>query len=435
MTADVARTRTPLGPRYRRLWAASALSNLADGVVKVALPLVAIGLTRSPALIAGLTFALTLPWLLFALTAGALADRQDRRRLMLGANAVRAGLLAAMAIGMLLGADSIWALYVLAFCLGTAETVFDTSAQSILPQVVTRPQLSRANARLYAAELTANQFLVPPLGGFLVAAGAAVAFGLPSALWVLAIAALALVEGPFRLARGTPTTVRADIGEGLRFLWHHRLLRRFAMMTGLFNFATSAVWAVLVLHLVGPQSAVGLSEPGYGVLLTAVAVGSLLGSFIAERAEQRLGRARSLLLAYLTGALLVAVPGLTTDPLVIGMVFALGGTGMVIANVIVVSLRQQLTPDRLLGRVNSGYRLVAWGTMPLGAAAGGLLGQVAGLRAVFLVMGVLTACVVTGLIGISDQDLQDAPPTADPMIDDPSPATPATPPPAAPPRR
>jgi MFS family permease len=143
----------------------------ADGVFKVGLPLVAIRFTREPGLIAGLTFAITLPWLLFSLQAGAMADRLDRRRAMMGANLARAALLVGLAVLTGLDLISIWMFYVFAFGIGIAETVYDTSSQSIIPQIVSKDQLSRANGRLYAAELTANQFLGPPLGGFLIAAG------------------------------------------------------------------------------------------------------------------------------------------------------------------------------------------------------------------------------------------------------------------------
>ncbi len=167
-----------LGRNFWQLAISSGLSNLADGVFKVALPLVAIGFTRSPTLIAGLTFAVTLPWLLFALPAGALADRLDRRRAMIGANIARAGLLAVLCVGI----ENIWLLYAVAICVGVAETIYDTSAQSILPQVVARDLLPRANGRLFAVELTANEFVGPALAGVVVALGATVAFGTPTGL-------------------------------------------------------------------------------------------------------------------------------------------------------------------------------------------------------------------------------------------------------------
>lgn len=392
----------PLGPRYRRLWLSSGLSNLADGVLKVALPLVAVHYTRSPTLIAGLAFALTLPWLLFALPAGAFADRWDRRVAMLGANGVRVGLIAALALAVWLDVGALWALFVVAFGVGAAETVYDTSAQSFLPKIVAREQLSTANGRLYAAELTANQFIGPPLGGVLVVLGAGVSFLTPAALWLLAIGALLLIRGSFRIERTERTTLRADIAEGLRFLWANRVLRTLAVMTGVSNLAINATFAVLVLYLVGPTSAGGLTDPGYGLLLTATAVGGLLGSVIADRVERRLGRSRSLALTVVGGAAMAGVPALTSNPLVIGAVFFIGGLTIVLWNVITVSLRQRISPDRLLGRVNSGYRLVAWGSMPLGAVLAGVLANLLGLRAVFAVMGVGTLALLALMPVLTD---------------------------------
>jgi len=377
------RSVTSLGTAYWRLWSSSSLSNLADGIVKIALGLVAIQFTRSPALIAGLAFVSSLPWLLFALHAGVLADRVDRRRAMLTANVFRAALLGALAVSIALGFGSIWLLYVVALGLGIAETIHDTAAQAILPQIVGRDRLTRANSRLYAAELTANEFAGPPLGGFLVAAGAFAAFAAPSALWIVAVISLFFVPGSFRAGRTRTTSVREDLVEGLRFLWENRILRILAIMVGGFNFATSAVITIFVLYAVGPSSAMGLTEQTYGFLLSTIALGSFAASFAAERIELALGRTRALVLSLFTGAALAGIPAVTTDPYVIGAVFFLGGAGIVVWNVIVVSLRQRIIPDHLLGRATSGHRLVAWGTRPLGAMAAGLLAEVVGLRPVF----------------------------------------------------
>ncbi|MDP9983947.1 MFS family permease [Pseudarthrobacter oxydans] len=386
--------RAPLGASYWKLWTSSGLSNLADGVFKIALPLLAVQLTQSPTLVAGLTVAATLPWLLFALTAGALADRLDRRKLMLWANLSRAALPAVLAAVILLDLGSIWALYVVALMVGVAETLYDTSAQSILPQVVHRDQLSRANGRLYAVELTANQFIGPPLGGLLVAVGVVAGLAVPAALWLGAVGGLLLVPGAFRIEREQKTTLRFDIGEGLRFLWNQKILRTLAVMTGVFNFASSAAFAVLVLFAVGPASEMNLSEAGFGLLLTASALGAFVGSFISEWAEAKLGRSKSLALTILGSALLVGAPAVTDNPYILGALLFVGGMLIMLWNIITVSLRQRIAPARLLGRVNSAYRLLAWGTMPLGAAAGGLLAQWLGLQAMFGIMGVLTLALL-----------------------------------------
>lgn len=397
--AGVRATRTGrgLGPDYWRLWMADGLSNLADGIIKVAIPLVALAYTRSPTLIAGLTFAFTLPWLLFALPAGVLVDRVDRRTALLAANAVRAGVLAVLLLVVLSHAGSIWVLYVGVFCVGIAETVYGTAAQSMVPRLVPPNRLSRANSHLFAVELTANEFVGPPLAGLLAAVGAAAAFATPLGLWALTLGALLLLRGSFRAERTNRATLRADLAEGLRFVWKDRLLRVLAAMTGAYNFATNATLAVLVLYATGPTSAMGLSQQAYGLLLATIAAGSVIGSFITEPVTRRLGRVRSLALAVPGGALLVGIPAVTTNPYVVGAGFFLGGVANIVWNVIVVSLRQQLAGDRLIGRVNSAYRLVAWGMMPLGAAAGGVLAQVVGLRAVFVVMAVIMLVMTVGM--------------------------------------
>ncbi len=407
MTPDTPHVRTtggsPLGASYWKLWTSSGLSNLADGVFKIALPLMAIQLTQSPTLIAGLTVAATLPWLLFALTAGALADRVDRRKLMLWANVSRAVLPALLIVVILLDLGSIWALYVVALMVGVAETLYDTTAQSILPQIVDKGQLSRANGRLYAVELTANQFIGPPLGGLLIGIGVVAGFAVPAALWLAAAGGLVLLPGSFRVEREQKTTLRFDIREGLRFLWNQRILRTLAVMTGVLNFASSAAFAVLVLFAVGPSSDMGLSEVGFGILLTMSAVGALIGSFISEFVEAKLGRARSLALTIFGCALFVGAPALTTNPYVLGPILLVGGILIVLWNVITVSLRQRIAPNRLLGRVNSAYRLLSWGTMPVGAAAGGLLAQWLGLQAMFGIMGALTLALVVMMPILTDE--------------------------------
>ncbi|MFD1148995.1 MFS transporter [Saccharothrix hoggarensis] len=398
----------PLGPAFWRLWTSTGLSNLADGVFKVVLPLVAIQITREPTLIAGLVFALTLPWLVFALPAGALADRFDRRRTMLGANVVRTALLAVLAGAVATDLVTIWLLYAVALVAGVTETLYDTSAQSLVPQLVDREQLPRANARLVTVELTANEFSGPPIAGLLIAAGALAAFATPAALWLLAVLALWSLKGTFRVERHQRTTLRADIAEGLRFLLGHRLLRTLASMVGVINLASGASGAVLVLYAVGPESAMKLTPQLFGLLLTAPAAGSLVGSLAAERVIAKLGRGGSIALGFSITTLLVVTPAVTASPLLVAAGFVVAGAGVAVLNVVVVSLRQVVTPNRLLGRVNSAYRLVAWGSLPMGAAIGGVLGQVFGLRAVFVVMGAVALTALVGLAGATNRKVEEA---------------------------
>jgi MFS family permease len=369
---------------YQRLVVSSGLSNLADGIFQVALPIVTLGVTRDPGAFAAVTLALRLPWLLFALPAGAYADRLDRRRTMLLISLGRAVVIGGLAAIVVSGGETLWLLCAAAFVLGMGETLFDTSAQSIIPSVVPADDLSRANARLYAVELTANQFIGPPIGGLIAGIAAAAALGGSAGAYVLAAVVLALISGSFRPERTGPATrLRHDIAEGARYLNRHRLLRTLAILVGISNLTWTATLAILALYAIEPGP-MGLPEAGYGALLAVGAAGALVGTFIVPSMERLLGRSRALLVSYVGFSALEGLPGLTASvPAVAASFFVAGAIGIA-WNVITVSLRQRIVPDRLLGRVNAGYRLLAWGTMPLGAALGGLLGDLFGLRAVFL---------------------------------------------------
>jgi MFS family permease len=272
--------RLSLGPNYRKLWASSAAANLADGIFLVALPLIAVSLTTSPALVAGVTLAGRLPWLVFVLIAGALADRLDRRITMRNVQLMRVVVLAALALLAIAGQLSLPILYVAAFILGVGETLFDTAAQSLMPSLVPRDLLNIANGRLYAVEWVMNQFIGPPLGGALVAISVPLALTGSVVAYGLAAVGLALIVGRFRAESvGPRPSMLAEIREGLAYLLGNRVLRTLAFMVGISNLASSAVFAVLVLYVVAPGP-MGLDELGFGVLLTGFAVGAILGTFL-----------------------------------------------------------------------------------------------------------------------------------------------------------
>jgi MFS family permease len=401
--------RPPGDRRFARLMVSSGASNLADGVAKIALPLVALTYTRSPALVAGLELARTLPWLFGALPVGALVDRLDRRRTMIVANVVRAGLVATLSAWIIAGNGAIWQLYVVAVVSGLVEVFYDTAAQSLVPSVVPRRNLDRANGRLFAVELGAQEFVGPPLAGVLVAAAAGVAFGAAAGLWALAIVALVSLRGNFRASSGPRTTsIRADVREGLAFLLQRPLLRTMAVMVGMGNLASSAVFAVLVVHAVGPGSALGLTEPQFGFLFSTLAAGALLGGIAAEHVQRWIGRSTTLTIAVVASAAYILTLAATTNIAAIAALAFVSGAATMMWNVTTVSFRQRVTPDHLLGRLNSAYRLVAWGTRPLGAAIGGVLGQALGTRAVFVAMGALSLAVLVPNRAITESALESA---------------------------
>lgn len=395
-----------LGRNFHRALAASGFANLADGVFQVALPLLAVTLTRSPLLIAGVTVAARIPWLLMSLVAGALADRLDRRQTMIRVNLVRTVLLGGLAAAVAADMATLAMLYAVALLLGIAETLFDTSAQSLLPAIVPRDQLTRANSRLYAVELVANVFIGPPLGGLLAAVALAAAFGLPAAAYLVGAGCLALIAGSFRPAhQGPPTRLRDEIAEGVRFLWGHPVLRPLAFMLGVGNMAYAAYGAVFVLFAVAPGP-MRLSEAGFGTLTAAIGLGALAGTWLAAPAERRLGRVRTLAISLVLSAVSLVAPATTANPLLVGASMAAGGVAVVLWNVVTVSLRQRITPDRLLGRLNAGYRLVGWGSMPLGALLGGVAAEVLGLRAAFALAAAAELALLVGFRFVTEEGIR-----------------------------
>ena len=395
-----------LGASFSRLLTASALSNLADGVFQVALPLLAVTLTRSPGLVAGVVLAQRLPWLFMALPAGALADRLDRLRTMVRVDLLRVAVMGGVALAVALDVASMPLLYVAALVLGVGETLFDTAAQSILPSVVDRDQLSAANGRLQGVELTTNAFIGPSLGGLLAALALASAFAFAAGAYLVAALCLLGIAGSFRPERtGPPRNMRQDIAEGVRFVWRNPVLRTLGLMLGLTNLAFTAHWSVFVLFATGPMD---LSDAGYGLVLSSSALGGVAGSAAGPWLERRFGRARCLFGAIVLFGTTLGVPALTTDIAANVAAFVVASFGSVVWNVITVSLRQRITPDRLLGRMNSAYRLLGWGTMPIGAALGGAIAEVWGLRPTFAVAALLHLPLLLGFLVVSDERIEAA---------------------------
>lgn len=397
-----------LGRSFNRLLTASALSNLADGVFQVALPLLAVTLTRSPGLVAGVALAQRLPWLFMALPAGALADRLDRRRTMVRVDLLRVAVMGGIAVSVALDVASMQVLYVAALALGVGETLFDTAAQSIVPSLIPREQLSRANGNLQAVELTMNAFVGPPLGGLLAAAAMTAAFGFSSAAYLLAALALVSISGSFRPERADPPTkMRAEIAEGLRFVWGNPVLRTLGLVLGVMNMASMAHFSVFVLYAVEPGP-MGLSTTGYGILFGVTTVGGLVGSWLAPRVEQRFRRSRVLLSTLVVMGIVLAVPAFTTSVVLNAIAFICAAGAGVTWNVITVSLRQRMTPDRLMGRMNSAYRLLGWGMMPVGSALGGLIAEVWGLRPVFVIAALLHVPLLFGFLVVTEARIEAA---------------------------
>ena len=379
-----------LGANYRKLFAATVISNIGDGMGAVAYPWLASAVTRNPILIALVAAVQRLPWLLFSLPAGVITDRVDRRRAMVAMDTIRGVVTVAVAFvvlgaqGTLPGPDALDAvvgtntgLYGLILCatllLGMAEVLRDNANQTILPSIVEGDRLERANGRIWSAELVANTFIGPPLGSLLLIAAFAIPFFVDASTFVVAAALIATLTGTYTAARKPetePTSFREELSEGVRWLMRHPLLRPMAIILGLMNGAVMIQGATFVLFA---QEVLGVGPFLFTVLGFGAAVGGIAGGYVGPWVAARLGSGT---------VLAIALIGLALTPFLIGVfaywpaVLVLFGIEAMLGtlwNVITVSLRQSIIPDHLLGRVNSVYRFFAWGMIPIGAALGGVL--------------------------------------------------------------
>jgi MFS family permease len=382
-----------LGPEYRKLWAATAISTLGDGMYLAALPLLAAQLTRDPLAVSAVTFASWLPWLLVALLSGALVDRWDRRRVLWTVDLGRCALIGALAAVVLAGWASIWLLATAGFLLGVGQTLFDSAVLAIIPALVSRDRgrLERANGRLGAVMTAGQQLVGPPAGGVGFKVAAWLPFGADAVSFVASAALVATLRGRFAAGQptaGSPANLRAEIAEGLRFLLAHRVLRTLAGMVGAFALVYMAGVAILVLFA---QQELGLGSVGFGLLLAALAVGGLPGNLLAAAVGQRLRAGTLLIGGVLVEAVAWLAVGLAPTAWVAAAALAVVGLVGSIWDVAQLSLRQVLIPDRLMGRVISAFRLVGFGPAPVGALLGGVLGRTLGLRAPFVFGAVVLA--------------------------------------------
>ena len=377
-----------LGGNYRKLFGASVVSNVGDGVGQLAYPWLASAVTRNPVLIALVAVAQRLPWLVFSLPAGVITDRHDRRRIMYTANAFRFVLTIGVALAVLwrsgelpgpaeldlvVRTETVLYLCVIAatLLLGVAEVLYDNSAQSFLPSIVAKDDLERANGRLWSGEAVANNFAGPPLGSLLLAAGFALPFLVDAGSFAVSAALVFSIKAAPRPARqAAPRPWRVEAGEGFSWLWRHDLLRTLAIVLGLLNLLGNASNAVLVLFA---QEVLDTTAIEFAILGTATALGAVLGGWTASWVSSRIGHGRSLWVTMLTGSVTSAVIGAVSSWPIVWLMFVCFAFTVVLWNVITVSLRQTIIPDELLGRVNSVYRFFGWGMIPIGALLGGVI--------------------------------------------------------------
>jgi MFS family permease len=383
-----------LGPAYWRLWCANAVSYVGDGAMVSALPLFALTATKDPRLISLVSAAIYVPWLLVSLPAGAIVDRHDRVTLMWRSQAVQCAVMCTLLALVVTHLAGIAVLVVGGLLLGAAEVVFSNAAQSVLPALVPADTLERANGTQQIALTAGETFVGPPVGSVLFGVAAALPFGLDALSFAGSAALLASLPrtgSPRGTASGNGTvSMRAQIAEGLRWLARHRTLRVVAVLLGVVNFASQMGQATMVLLA---TQVLHSGTAGFGLLWTVSAVGSVIGGVVNPAITRRIGLLPSLMISMAAFAAVYVGLGLSPDFAVAVALMAFSGFAVTMWNIVTVSLRQRVVPAELLGRVNSAYRMIGWGPIPLGAVAGGLVAHELGLRAPYVLGGI--GCAIT----------------------------------------
>ncbi len=383
--------RQRLDGRFAKLWAASTTSALGSGLATIAAPLLVASRTSDPLIVSAGFGVSWLPWLLFSLPGGVLVDRIDRRRLMVLIDAVRVVALAILSVAIVTGHASIALLYAVLFVVNTGEVVFRSASQSMIPSIVARPLLERANGWLVGGVTLTQGMLAGPLSGFLFAVAVSIPFVVNAGTYAASAVLIALVAGAYRSAAvpaggdggpAAPSTVRAQIVEGLRWLMRQRLLRTMAVLIGLLNLTLTAAVAVLVLLA---KDRLHLGSVGYGLLLTCMSIGGILGSVVGDRLIRWVTATWTIRIGLLIEAGMHLALAASRSAYFIGFALFAFGVHGALWGIAASSLRQRLTPPEMLGRVSSSTLFISAGGNCVGAVLGGVVAANFGITAPYWV--------------------------------------------------
>lgn len=385
-----------LGATFDRLWAASLSSNVADGLIGTAAPLLAITLTRDPLIIAIYSAMPSLPWLLFAVPIGGLADRVDRGIALAVVNLTRFFLVLISATAVLLDRMTLPLLFLVTFLAGICEVFVDTTTQAVLPMILEQDQFERGNARMSMAESVVQTFVGAPLGGFLFAAAMALPFflGVGGYLVAAGMVMLMVTSGRHRLQANRGVERQhfiEELKEGIRFVWQHRMVRAIVIFTTTVYIFVNVAHATMALFVIDE---IGVPEAWFGAVLTAGGIGYIGGSAIAPRVSERYGRGPVMAWTMVISAGFLVGEALSPNVWVLMAAMAAGSFLIAIWNILLMSSYQVLIPTDMFGRVHGARRTLVWGLGPIGAVLGGWIASVGGLR-VPIVVGGLAVLILT----------------------------------------
>lgn len=369
-----------LGTPFRWLLAASWVSNIGDGIILAAGPLLVASETRNPSLVALAAMLQYLPWPLFGLFAGVVADRVERRRLIATANSCRVAVLLVLAGTIATGAVNIAVILGAIFLLGIGEAFADTATSTLLPMVVAKRDLGVANARMTTGIVTLNQLAGPPIGALIFGLGRSAPFATQTVCIAVSVVLVLRIQLPSYQREQRSSSVRADIVEGVRWLWHHAAVRTLTLTIVTFNVTFGAAWSVLVLYSL---ERLHMGQVGYGLLTSALACGGILGTFCYGWLERHVSLGNIMRGGLVIETLTHLVLALNTSPAVALGVFFVFGAHAFVWGTTSSSVRQRAVPTHVQGRVASVYLIGMTGGIVIGSALGAAIAGRWGVTAPF----------------------------------------------------
>ena len=389
-----------MGKAFNRLWSASLVSNLSDGVLLAAAPLLAITLTDNTILISLLGAMVMLPWLLFAIPIGTLVDRLDRRHILAGTNLLRSAVVGSLAFAIAADVVTIGLLIAAAFIIGTCEVAADTTSQSLIPQIVDKEQFEKANSRLQISETVVQGFIGAPFSGFLYALAIYIPFFFNSLGYVIsAILALSMPIHFLQDIRNQKPAAEKnkfveDMKFGISYLYNHKLLRRIVLTTSLIGVCYSMSTATIVLFMV---KELDLPEPFFGLVLTVQGIGALAGALVAPYVSKKFGRGKVMTFGIFFSSFNLLVQGFSPNIYFFVLFSAFSAFTISQWNILLMSTYQSIIPNEIYGRIHGTRRTLVWGMMPIGSVLGGVLASY-GLRTPLYVGGLIATLIAISSI-------------------------------------
>jgi len=390
-----------MGPAFNRMWAASIISNLSDGILIAAAPLLAISLTDSTVLISAIGAMVMLPWLLFAIPIGVLVDRIDRRFILAGANATRSAVVGVLAVLIATHHVSIYWLLAASFVIGVCEVAADTTSQSLIPQILEEKNFEKGNSRLQISETVIQGFVGAPISGFIYAIAIALPFFINSV--GLAVAALLAFSIPIKYLQDVRTDdiekekkkFVADMKFGIRYLYNEKVLRRLVLTTTSIGVCYSMGMATMVLFIIKELE---LPKQLFGVILTIQSLGAISGAFMAPRLSKKFGRSIVMTFGITSSSAVLLLQGFSPNIYIFVALATFGAFAVSQWNILLMATYQTVIPAELYGRIHGTRRTLVWGMMPVGSLLGGVLAHY-NLRLPMIVGGTIATTLAFLSIG------------------------------------